>query len=235
MGSKQDRHDVPHLIVKKDGADKVEHMHVVTAARRAMAVVVMVMTFLFSLLVITKRGDVHPEDAPQKGCKLLCQIKLAQIAKVVLADEARGTVAHRVGVRIPHREEVLVVSRAACEACREGERDRRPGVNADRGWEDGVECVEVSDVPSSWEIGTEMGGSGRWLVLVVRWRKRWRCDVRGRRGTGLTRFAALPSALSRACEIPLCAPLAPRARATLCRGRRGLRGCAMVREVSDVV
>lgn len=59
---------MPHLIVKKDGADKVEHMHVVTAARRAMAAVVMAMMLLFPLLVITKtpRGEMSTRRMPRK-------------------------------------------------------------------------------------------------------------------------------------------------------------------------
>ena len=48
----------------------------------------------------------------------------------MFADEARGAVAHRMGVEVPDGEKVLVVSRAAREARREGRCDGRPGVDA---------------------------------------------------------------------------------------------------------
>jgi len=55
---------------------------------------------------------------------------LTQTAKVVFADEARGAVAHRIDVEVPDGEKVLVVSRAAREARRDGGCDGLLGVDA---------------------------------------------------------------------------------------------------------
>lgn len=80
----------------------------------------MAMVPLSSFLVIIERGGVCEEDAPPKSCKRLCRIELAQIAKVAFTDDAWGSVAHRIDVKIPGRENVLVVPPAACGARREG-------------------------------------------------------------------------------------------------------------------
>ena len=126
---------MPHLVVKKRGADEVEHVH-------------HAVTMMTVVVVVVERGDVRAEDAPPETRELLRRIELAQIPKVVFADEARRAGAHRVDVEVPRGEKVLVVSRAAREACGEGGCDGRPGVDADRGREDGVERVDVSDVSS---------------------------------------------------------------------------------------
>jgi len=90
----------------KAGANEVEHMHVMIAACRVMVVVV-VMMFLLLLLVVIKRGDICLGDGPPKSCGLLCQIELAQIAKVVFTNEACGAVVNCINVNIQHGEKVL--------------------------------------------------------------------------------------------------------------------------------
>ena len=132
----EDGHDVPHLVVQKRGANEVQHVHVAAAVGACP----------MTAIVVVERGDVRAQDAPPEGRELFCGVELAQVAKVVLADEPRRAVPHRRHVEVARGEEVLVVSRTAREARGEGGRDGRPGVDADRGGKDGVERVEVSKI-----------------------------------------------------------------------------------------
>ncbi len=109
---------MPHLVIEKRSADEIKDVHV---AATACSIVV----------VVIERGYVRAQDTPSEGRELFRRIELAQIAKVVLADESRSGVPHRVHVEVTRREEVLVVSRATRETCGKGRRYGRPGVDPD--------------------------------------------------------------------------------------------------------
>ena len=99
---------MPHLVVKKRSADEVKYVHV-TAAAEACRIIIIV--------VVVEWRDVRAQDTPSEGRDLFRGVELAQIAKVVLADEPSRCVSHRVHVEVTcGGKEVFVVSYATRES-----------------------------------------------------------------------------------------------------------------------